>query len=829
MTLRKTIQDSNSGIDLQHSALSRAINRGLRRRIGGMVFASAALTLTGATQAAEIEVFPAGAVDNDVNGNCSLVEAVTAANTDVEVDACAAGYGTDNIVLPAGSSFTFDGVDPAPFDPDGLNALPSITGEIIIAGNGSTIERSDDMGTPRFRLLHIADTGTLALNNATISGGRLSGLESGGGIESAGDLTLSGVTVSENRAGGGNSVGGGIFTGGNVTLIDSTVSANRAERGGGIANGGGLYLTNSTVSGNTADFFAGGIFNVGTAVLVDSTINGNSAEYFGGMSNRDGTASLQGVTISGNTATTSNGGGFHTDRESYVTLRNCTISDNTAAGSGGGVFSQTDRQIGSFEPYLKIFNSTISGNTAGNRGGGIYMTRGYTYLYNSTVTENSAPEGGGAVCPRTPNKPFGRYAEQLYVGSSIIADNTNGDTVQFFLSNPIPCFISKSSNVIGNGNGSHRFNDQDDINGVSDPGLGPLAYNGGPTRTHALCTAAGVPYAGCTAASLALNRVDEYFCPASGTDQRGVPEPFVIAGSGSGQCDSGSFEAGAEFDLGDAPGSYPTLLADNGAVHVIDPAGPILGTSSDAEDDGQPTAGADGDDTMDSDDEDGVILPSAFEPGQSVDGEVQAIAGNADGVLNAWIDFNADGDWADDGEQIAMDLPLIAGTSMNLVFDVPDGAVPGGTFARFRIAGDGGAGSTGLQPDGEVEDYRIEIAGPEATVMPERIDFGEQPVLGMPSDPKLVMVENTDLVDLEIDNINLAGPAAGDFTLQGDLCSGQTIDPGMACGFELVFTPQAPGVRNAQASIISDAPGSPDLVELVGTHDVLLSDGFEEN
>lgn len=44
--------------------------------------------------------------DNTVNGNCTLREAVIAANTNTAVDACPAGSGADTIILPSGT-FTF--------------------------------------------------------------------------------------------------------------------------------------------------------------------------------------------------------------------------------------------------------------------------------------------------------------------------------------------------------------------------------------------------------------------------------------------------------------------------------------------------------------------------------------------------------------------------------------------------------------------------------------------------------------------------------------------------------------------------------------------------
>jgi hypothetical protein len=164
----------------------------------------------------------------------------------------------------------------------------------------------------------------------------------------------------------------------------------------------------------------------------------------------------------------------------------------------------------------------------------------------------------------------------------------------------------------------------------------------------------------------------------------------------------------AELDFGDAPDPlYPTLLASNGARHIIVP-GFFLGASVDAEPDGQPDATATGDDLDGNDDEDGVVFTSSLNPGGLASVDVTA---SASGLLDAWMDFNADGDWADPGEQIFASQALVAGVN-NLTFPVPGGAVVGQTFARFRFSSVGGLSYEGLAPDGEVEDYQVEIVPP---------------------------------------------------------------------------------------------------------------------
>jgi len=171
----------------------------------------------------------------------------------------------------------------------------------------------------------------------------------------------------------------------------------------------------------------------------------------------------------------------------------------------------------------------------------------------------------------------------------------------------------------------------------------------------------------------------------------------------------------SDLDFGDAPGfGYPTLLADDGARHEIH-SDLFLGQSIDSERDGQPTVDATGDDLDGSDDDDGIGFTSLLIAGHqtSLEAEVFGV-----GLLNAWVDFNADGDWDDIGEQILADEAVTDGLN-SLVFDVPAYAALGQTFARFRLDSVGGLTPFGLAWNGEVEDYATSISSvPEPGALP---------------------------------------------------------------------------------------------------------------
>ncbi len=164
----------------------------------------------------------------------------------------------------------------------------------------------------------------------------------------------------------------------------------------------------------------------------------------------------------------------------------------------------------------------------------------------------------------------------------------------------------------------------------------------------------------------------------------------------------------ASDDFGDAPDNYGTTLAADGARHEA--TGPTLGTTRDADLDGLPSVGADGDDTDGSADEDGVTFGSTIMVGQldaSVTVNVQDAPSGA--KLDAWIDFNQDGSWGGAGEQIADTVDVSEGDNA-IQFDVPSWAVPGETYARFRLSSVGDLGPSGWAADGEVEDYRVTIS-----------------------------------------------------------------------------------------------------------------------
>ncbi len=213
---------------------------------------------------------------------------------------------------------------------------------------------------------------------------------------------------------------------------------------------------------------------------------------------------------------------------------------------------------------------------------------------------------------------------------------------------------------------------------------------------------------------------DETFQTAI-TGLTGVVNPPAVTIAGSPQT---ATIINDEQDWGDAPtaaqsgfaGSYPTLAADNGARHGAALGGLRLGATIDADLDGQPNANATGDGA----DEDGVTLPGALVINTSANITVNA---SATGKLDAWVDFNRDGDWLDAGEQVFTNQNVVAGNN-TLSFAVPGGASLGNSFARFRLSTAGNLASNGAAADGEVEDYAVNIVNTQFSINDPSVNEG---------------------------------------------------------------------------------------------------------
>jgi hypothetical protein len=416
-----------------------------------------------------------------------------------------------------------------------LNGTVSITGVTIRNGRLNCPENPiDPSDISTFGDPHgggIYNNGTLTLRNCTVSNNRSQAgclyiiqmepipgwgtgdAGHGGGIYNKGTLSLYHCTISNNKAEAGlfermtyssSGDGGGIYNKGTLYVTNSVIIDNWLSGGGsagaGIFNCGTIELTRCTITNNTTGIgretmeshttfaenggYGGGIYNLeGRAVLSYCTISSNktgdggSAEYSGnggcgaGIFNKarliiNNSAIVNNIT--GNAGKSwlegawGGAGGGICNSEGNATLTNCTISGNSTGqgsiasydpvgegGYGAGIYNVAE---------LSLESCTVSGNITGKGediftggpGGGIYCdVDGTVYLHNTIVADNQVAAGGeGPDC-------WGTLSSQGYN----LIENINN------------CII----------NGEFTGN----ITGV-DPQLGPLAFNGGFTKTHAL-------------------------------------------------------------------------------------------------------------------------------------------------------------------------------------------------------------------------------------------------------------------------------------------------------------------------------------------------------
>ncbi len=227
-------------------------------------------------------------------------------------------------------------------------------------------------------------------------------------------------------------------------------------------------------------------------------------------------------------------------------------------------------------------------------------------------------------------------------------------------------------------------------------------------------------------------------------------------------------------DFGDAPAPYPTLLADDGARHI--PIGARLGAARDVELNGFPSVTADGDDSAGvPDDEDGVQFGGIAEGGSLA--AVNILLTNADSArVDAWIDFDRDGDWDDPADKI-LDSVLVSNAVQTLNFSLPAGVTSGEAYARVRLSGAGGLDPTGPAADGEVEDYVVTIVKPPTLDGVVVVNNGDDQRSGI----RDVTVNFSERVDIDLetgDVFRFVNDTTGDVVVDIphiDTASGKTV------------------------------------------------------
>lgn len=408
----------------------------------------------------------------------------------------------------------------------------SLTGGLI-TGNTAT----SNFGGAVYAAATATAPTTLTLAEVEMTGN--SAPTNGGAVSTTANVT---TTIRASKiAGNSSQTGAGISNAGALTLRDSELTGNAASyQGGGLTNGSTVAADTPTatvidtlVSHNSAGFLGGGLQNLtkGTLSVTGGHVDDNSAVAGGGVILGDAsTATITRASVSGNTATSLGGGGIFSSGN--LTLDRATLDGNRALGNsglGGAVYSGSNTanssvslQVGAStlsnnQGYggsavlvysnasgatntASIDRSTITGNTSVSQYGAIEQVGRPVTITSSTITNNTAAAGGAGALVAVAPAGGG-------ISNTVLAGN-----------GPVACIGA----VVNNG-GNHAGpgNTGCGVAASTDPQLGALAANGGPTRTQ-------LP----SASSPLLDRLT---CGA-GTDQRGTTRPQ------GARCDIGAVE-----------------------------------------------------------------------------------------------------------------------------------------------------------------------------------------------------------------------------------------------------------------------------------------------
>ncbi|MCC6617131.1 MAG: hypothetical protein IT320_26900 [Anaerolineae bacterium] len=341
-----------------------------------------------------------------VDADCSLIDAIRAANTDSAVGSCPAGNGADTILLTIDVTLTSAHTT----TPEGANGLPLITSDITILGDGFTLARADGANVQNFRLFQVAPDASLRLEDVVLRNGRLVGRSGGRGRNIStpgaegddGEMGSVGFVVSgaggpggtggNGRSGGaggsgGSVAGGAIYSRGALELIDVTLEDNTVQGGnggvGGNASRGGqggiggtpgvpIPLILFAILGPPGPGGRGGIGGTG------GTGGSGGAAYGGAIYNDGGEVVIRTSAFAGNQAfggtagTGGRGGGGGTGGPGGLGQRG-TLGSGGTGGRGG--------------------EGGRGGSGGASAGGALYNAGGSVTISNARFVENLANGG----------------------------------------------------------------------------------------------------------------------------------------------------------------------------------------------------------------------------------------------------------------------------------------------------------------------------------------------------------------------------------------------------------------------------------------------------
>lgn len=292
-------------------------------------------------------------------------------------------------------------------------ALPALTQDMTILGNGATLERSTAAGTPAFSLLSVTD-GAISITDLNFRHGENS-YYAGAITNTGGAVTVNGGTFTGNSGINGGAIYAGL---GYFAVNNAAFTGNKSgDNGGAIeAYSGVIHITGCVFYGNSAAY-GGAIFlqaltygTPGNAFVTDSRVIGNRAsQWGGGIANAGGGLDLTGTRMIHNHAGTYGGGLFTFGRAAAT---HTALIANSAKLDGGAVFNGDDDSF-------TFVDGLFSYNYAGGKGGGI-ENQGQATFTDSTIRHNIAAGGGGGI--QDTNQAYSNPASTTLT-SSAVADN----------------------------------------------------------------------------------------------------------------------------------------------------------------------------------------------------------------------------------------------------------------------------------------------------------------------------------------------------------------------------------------------------------------------
>jgi len=479
---------------------------------------------TPVAHAATITVDPAAtdeATDSDTL--CSLREAVLSVDAGSDQGGCTAdvteAYGTnDTINLPAetirltvagldegytGASPTFTVTNTPDASKGDLDLIKSV--KIVGAGSASTRIEWDpaaDSSATTDRIFHIYTTDGTTTNVDVV----ISGVTLAYGKTFEIDLGVDGTTPNLHyyfrRAGGAIALGAAA----NIATVNTDLTGSENANAGGLGGSTGgesgatsytLALSNVIVEDNATQGDGGGLYIAAPTMATNLVVRNNTSLTNGGGIYNEANTSIQNSTFSGNKS--EGGGGMFLTGSNTVNIAGTTFSANRAIG-GGAISGRSGVTV-------NVLNSTLSGNLGEDVGAGFYAN-GPSNLAFVTIADNIAGADAPAAGAGINTFPSGSVAVALK--DVLLANNKKGwDPVADPNGPPDPSVLPSANcgytggsqaavtsagyNLSSDLSCNAYLGDTSDINNV-DPMIGPLANNGGPTRTHALL--AGSPALG---------------------------------------------------------------------------------------------------------------------------------------------------------------------------------------------------------------------------------------------------------------------------------------------------------------------------------------------